>query len=46
MRNTVVFRHDDDTTYSVEELVAQLLSKAREMAQISTGQVNCTFLTL
>ncbi|XP_026477005.1 hypoxia up-regulated protein 1-like [Ctenocephalides felis] len=39
VRNTVVFRHDDDTTYSVEELVAQLLSKAREMAQISTGQI-------
>lgn len=35
-RNTVVFRVDDEK-YSVEELVAQLLQKAREYAEDSTG---------
>ena len=37
-RNTILFRVDKDTTYSPEELIAQLLHKAREFAQISAGQ--------
>ena len=37
-RNTVVFRVDSDITYTPEELLAQLLHKAREFAQNSAGQ--------
>lgn len=37
-RNTVVFRTDNETTYSVEELLAQILEKAKEFAQDYTGQ--------
>ncbi|XP_055321556.1 hypoxia up-regulated protein 1 [Sitodiplosis mosellana] len=37
-RNTVVFKIDDDTKYSVEELIAQILQKARDFAESSTGQ--------
>lgn len=36
-RNTVVFKIDDDTKFSVEELVAQILQKARDFAESSTG---------
>lgn len=36
-RNTVVFDIGDET-YSVEELVAQILQKAREYAEDSTGE--------
>lgn len=36
-RNTVLFKNGD-ILYSVEELVAQLLNKAREFAEDSTGQ--------
>ncbi|XP_031638481.1 hypoxia up-regulated protein 1 [Contarinia nasturtii] len=43
-RNTVVFKIDDDTKYSVEELIAQILQKARDFAESSTGQpiTECT----
>merc|ERR1712198_562800 len=37
-RGTVVFRHNDGETYSVEELVAQLLAHAKEMAAAHTDQ--------
>ncbi|XP_008207113.1 hypoxia up-regulated protein 1 isoform X1 [Nasonia vitripennis] len=37
-RNTIVFRLDKDTTYTPEELLAQLLYKAKEFAQNSAGQ--------
>lgn len=37
-RRTVVFRYDEKTAYSVEELVAQLLSYARETAEEHTDQ--------
>ncbi|CAB0045021.1 unnamed protein product [Trichogramma brassicae] len=37
-RNTILFRIDDETTYTPEELLAQLLYKAKEFAQISAGQ--------
>lgn len=36
-RNTVVFKLDENTKYSVEELVAQILQKARDYAEVSTG---------
>lgn len=36
-RGVPVFKHDDDTQFTAEELIAQLLNKAREFAQISTG---------
>lgn len=35
-RNTVVFKAGDEL-YSVEELVAQLIQKARDYAEASTG---------
>lgn len=38
-RNTVVFKLDDDTKYSVEELIAQILQKARDFAEDSTGSL-------
>lgn len=37
-RGTVVFRHDSETAYSVEELLGQLLQSARQTAQASAGQ--------
>lgn len=37
-RNTVVFKLDKDTEYSVEELIAQMLQKARDFAESSTGK--------
>lgn len=41
-RNTVVFR-SDDILYTVEELVAQLIQKAREFAEDSTGKCFTSF---
>lgn len=38
VRGTVVFRHDEDTTYSVEELVGMLLSHAKTQAESFTEQ--------
>ncbi|XP_046664978.1 hypoxia up-regulated protein 1 isoform X1 [Homalodisca vitripennis] len=37
-RGTVVFQHDSETTYSVEELLAMILHKARQFAQSSANQ--------
>ncbi|XP_062139622.1 hypoxia up-regulated protein 1 [Drosophila sulfurigaster albostrigata] len=37
-RNTVVFKKSDTEEFSVEELIAQLLAKAKEYAQESTEQ--------
>lgn len=37
IRNTVTFKNGDEV-YSVEELVAQMLSRAQEFAQDATGQ--------
>ncbi|XP_050731958.1 hypoxia up-regulated protein 1-like [Eriocheir sinensis] len=37
-RGTVVFRHDSNTTYTVEELVGQLLGHARDLAAAHTDQ--------
>ncbi|ROT67204.1 putative hypoxia up-regulated protein 1 isoform X2 [Penaeus vannamei] len=37
-RGTVVFRHNDDTTYTVEELIAQMLAYAKDMAMSHTEQ--------
>lgn len=42
-RNTVVFKIDDNTKYSVEELIAQILQKARNFAETSTGG-SCDFV--
>lgn len=36
-RSTVVFKINNDTMYSVEELIAQILQKARDYAESSTG---------
>uniref|UniRef100_U5EW42 Hypoxia up-regulated protein 1 n=1 Tax=Corethrella appendiculata TaxID=1370023 RepID=U5EW42_9DIPT len=36
-RRTIVFKSGDET-YSIEELIAQMLQKAKEFAQDSTGQ--------
>jgi hypothetical protein len=41
-RNTVLFKNGEET-YSVEELVAQLLSRAQEFAQDAAGK-NYSFL--
>ncbi|XP_030568220.1 hypoxia up-regulated protein 1 [Drosophila novamexicana] len=38
-RNTVVFKKSDTEEFSVEELIAQMLGKAKEFAQESTQQV-------
>lgn len=32
-RGTILFKHDDETLYSPEELIAQLLSRAKEWAE-------------
>ncbi|XP_065201452.1 hypoxia up-regulated protein 1 [Planococcus citri] len=46
-RNTVVFHYDNETVYSPEELVAMLLSKAREFAKDSARQpINDVVLTV
>ncbi|XP_063982938.1 hypoxia up-regulated protein 1 isoform X2 [Diachasmimorpha longicaudata] len=37
-RNTIAFRIDDGTIFTPEELLAQLLHKAKEMAENSAGQ--------
>lgn len=37
-RKTVIFKIDETTSYSVEELIAQILQKARNFAESSTGQ--------
>ena len=37
-RNTVCFKHDEETTYSVEELVAMILAHAKTIAESFTGQ--------
>lgn len=37
-RGTILFQHDDNTVYSPEELIAQLLSKAKEFAEQSAEQ--------
>ncbi|KAF2362863.1 Heat shock protein 70 family [Trinorchestia longiramus] len=37
-RQTVVFKISDDQSFSVEELIAQLLSHARDQASTHTGQ--------
>lgn len=37
-RNTIAFKIDDDTIFTPEELLAQVLSKAKEMAEASAGQ--------
>ncbi|XP_014212176.1 hypoxia up-regulated protein 1 isoform X2 [Copidosoma floridanum] len=38
-RNTIIFRIDEKTTYSPEELIAQLLGKAKEFAERAANQV-------
>ncbi|GLV37373.1 uncharacterized protein CBL_10660 [Carabus blaptoides fortunei] len=47
-RHTVVFKHDGgDTLYTPEELIAQLLHRAREFAEISAAQpINECVLTV
>lgn len=37
-RGTILFQHDDETTYSPEELIAQLLHRAKEFAEQSAQQ--------
>ena len=37
-RDTVCFKHDEETTYSVEELVAMILSHAKTISESFTGQ--------
>ncbi|XP_047028167.1 hypoxia up-regulated protein 1 [Helicoverpa zea] len=37
-RGTPLFIHDENTTFTPEELVAQLLAKAKDFAEISHGQ--------
>jgi len=37
-RGTVVFRHDDETTYSVEELIGMMLAHAKTQAESFTEQ--------
>merc|ERR1712106_1260621 len=38
-RGTVVFRHDESTTYSVEELIGMMLAHAKTQAETYTEQV-------
>ncbi|XP_024943905.1 hypoxia up-regulated protein 1 isoform X2 [Cephus cinctus] len=38
-RNTIAFRLDKNTTYTPEELIAQILHKGKEFAENSAGQV-------
>lgn len=37
-RGTPLFIHDENTKFSVEELVAQLLAKAKDFSEISHGK--------
>jgi len=37
-RNTVMFRHDEETVYSVEELLGMILAHAKTQAETYTGQ--------
>lgn len=37
-RGTIQFKHDDETFYTPEELVAQFLGKAKEFAENGAGQ--------
>lgn len=37
-RGTILFKHDDETTYSPEELIAQLLHRAKEFAETNAQQ--------
>lgn len=37
-RGTILFKHDEDTLYSVEELIAQMLIRAREFAEQGAHQ--------
>lgn len=37
-RGTLLFKHDDETFYSPEELIAQMLVKAKEMAEAGAHQ--------
>lgn len=37
-RGTILFKHDEDTFYSVEELIAQMLVRAREFAEQGAHQ--------
>ncbi|KAB0798996.1 hypothetical protein PPYR_06876 [Photinus pyralis] len=37
-RGTILFQHDDETLYSPEELIAQLLHRAKEFAEQSAQQ--------
>lgn len=37
-RNTILFQHDDTTSYSPEELLAQILRKAKEFAETTVQQ--------
>ena len=37
-RNTVMFRHDEETLYSVEELLGMVLAHAKTQAETFTGQ--------
>ncbi|XP_054262425.1 hypoxia up-regulated protein 1 [Macrosteles quadrilineatus] len=47
VRGTVVFQHDSETTYSVEELIAMIFHKARHFAQTSANQaINEAVLTV
>ena len=44
-RGTVVFRHDEDTVYSVEELLGMILAHAKSQAESYTGQtVRCDMI--
>lgn len=46
-RHTVLFKHDDNTFYSPEELLGQLIQKAKEFAEMSAQQpVNEIVLTV
>lgn len=38
-RGTPLFIHDDKTKFTPEELVAQLLAKAKDFAEISHGEI-------
>lgn len=38
-RGTPIFVHDENTKFTPEELVAQLLAKAKEFAEISHGKL-------
>lgn len=46
-RGTILFKHDENTFYSPEELIAQLLQKAKEFAENSAQQpINEMVLTV